>query len=144
KVPVLLSNQAPGQLEDITEATGLRQPRSCASGVAGDFDNDMAQDIYLVCRGGAQHLPDLLLENDGNGNFIEVDSGASGITGLAVTDGAGTGDSVVSLDYNLDGRLDLMVSNGLNLYPIARPDIIEGGVGGPYQLFENQTSGGNW
>jgi hypothetical protein len=136
--PTLLANTAEG-LVDTTDAAGLDANIFCASGVAGDFDNDMDLDIYLVCRGGAQNLPNMLLENDGTGVFtaVEAAGGAEGITGLSVTDGAGTGDSVVALDYDVDGNLDLMVSNGLNL-------LHEGGEGGPYELFNNQTAAGNW
>ena len=39
------------------------------SGIAGDFDNDMDQDIFLACRGGVLNVADILLENDGNGVF---------------------------------------------------------------------------
>jgi hypothetical protein len=107
--------------------------------VAGDFDNDMDLDIYLVCRGGARNLPNMLLENDGAGVFAAVADagGAEGITGLSVTDSAGNGDSVVTLDYDVDGRLDLMVSNGLNLVHSEQ-------TGGRHELFRNETAAGNW
>jgi hypothetical protein len=138
----LLSNTGQG-IVDGTVAAGLSATLPCASGVAGDFDNDMDLDVYLVCRGGAQNLPNVLLENDGRGVFTVIPGagGAAGITGLSVTDRAGNGDSVVSLDYNLDGRLDLMVANGLNLYPRAKPGFP---AGGPYELFRNQSWVRNW
>src|SRR5690606_20597404 len=112
KPAVLLSNTAQGVV-DATAASGLSGPLPCVSGVAGDFDNDMDLDVYLVCRSGTQNLPNVLLENDGRGRFTVVPNaaGASGITGLSVTDRAGNADSVVTLDYNRDGRLDLMVAN---------------------------------
>jgi hypothetical protein len=142
RAPTLLVNSARG-LEDTTRTAGLTGVLPCASGVAGDFDNDMDLDVYLVCRGGAQNLPNVLLENDGSGTFTEVAQagGAAGVIGLAVTDRAGTGDSVVVLDYDLDGRLDLMVANGLNLVPQDHP---ERPAGGPYELFNNRTTAGHW
>lgn len=138
QVPVLLANEPEG-LQDVTAAAGLASENRCVGGVAGDFDNDMDLDIYLICRGGVQNVPNILLENDGTGAFsIVADAaGAEGITGLAVTDGAGTGDNAVSLDYDRDGRLDLLVANGLNMRPETRH-------GGPYHLFNNRSQAGHW
>src|SRR5690606_16369904 len=140
--PVLISNTAEGLVDRSADA-GLTERVHCVSGVAGDFDNDMDLDVYLVCRSGAQNLANILLQNDG-GVFTEVEGagGAAGITGLSVTDEAGNGESVVAFDHDMDGRLDLLVSNGLNLVPQPREGQTFGG--GPYQLFENETVGGNW
>jgi hypothetical protein len=141
-VPTLLSNTTQG-VADATSGAGLTTPLRCPSGVAGDFDNDMDLDVFLVCTGGAQNLPNVLLENNGHGVFTMVPGagGAAGITGMSVTERAGNGDSVVSLDYDRDGRLDVMVANGLNLYPQGRPG---NPVGGPYELFRNQSWVRNW
>ena len=62
--------------------------------------------------------------------------GAVGPVGIAAASGAGTADSVVSADYNLDGFLDLFVTNGFNLRPL--------GFGGPNKLFRNQGNGNRW
>ncbi|HEX2212628.1 MAG TPA: CFI-box-CTERM domain-containing protein [Mycobacterium sp.] len=142
--PTLLLNNADG-LVDATEAAGLAADLRCVSGVAGDFDNDMDLDVYLVCRDGAENLPNLLLENDGSGQFTVVPNagGAAGAAGISVLDRVGNGDSVASLDYDVDGRLDLVVMNGLNLYPVVYDDPpLESG--GPRQLFNNRTAAGNW
>ena len=55
--------------------------------------------------------------------------GAAGPVGVAVASGAGTADSVISGDYDVDGFLDLFVTNGLNLQPLH--------FGGPNKLFHN-------
>src|SRR5690606_29504426 len=82
RVPTLLSNTAQGVV-DTTAASGITARLRCPSGVSGDFDNDMDLDVFLVCTGGAQNLPNVLLENDGRGAFTVVPGagGASGITG---------------------------------------------------------------
>ena len=115
-------------------ATTLR----CQSAVAGDFDNDMDEDVFFACTGGAHNLPDRLYLNNGAGKFTEAPNagGAAGITGAAVSEQAGTSDSVVTADYDLDGFLDLLVVNGLNMRPIY--------IGGPKQLFHNLGNANHW
>ncbi|MEE9493957.1 MAG: Calx-beta domain-containing protein, partial [Gammaproteobacteria bacterium] len=111
---------------------GLSQAVSCISAVAGDFDNDMDLDLYLVCRNGIENIVNRLYLNNGDGSFIEAASfGAEGITGVGLVSGAGVGENVVIADYDLDGWLDLYVMNGLLMNPIR--------VGGPDQLFRNTT-----
>jgi hypothetical protein len=103
----------------------------CHSVVAGDFDNDMDVDIYLVCTGQVGNLANRLLENDGNGNFREV-PGAGGAAGSTL----GRGDAVAIADYDRDGFLDLFVTNGFGPAPFTDE--------GPHQLFRNQGNGNHW
>jgi hypothetical protein len=134
-LPSLFMNTVGGFVEGAGEA-GLGLV-SCGSVVAGDFNNDMYVDLFLACRGGARNLPNILLANNGAGKFLPVvdAGGARGVVGTAVTDGAGTSESVVVADYNLDGFLDLFVTNGNNLQPFKR--------GGPVQLFRNKGNANN-
>lgn len=136
--PVLLMN-LPGGMTDRTVAAGLSAKISCVSGVAADFDNDMYEDIFLTCRGGVQNIADILLHNNGNGTFTAVPNagGALGPIGLAVGQGAGASETVVAADYDLDGRVDLWVNNGMNLRPQHRNN-------GPYMLFRNTSTPRNW
>ena len=136
--PVMLSNLA-GVITDQTTASNLGSKISCVSGIAGDFDNDMDQDIFLACRAGVQNVADILLENNGSGVFTAVPAagGAAGPIGVAVSEQAGVGETVVSADYDLDGRLDFLVTNGLNMRPQGRNN-------GPYQLFKNISPLRNW
>ena len=112
-------------------SVGLQANVSCVSAVAGDFDNDMDMDFFLVCRDGVNNLPDRLYENLGNGTFALVqNSGAEGVVGAGHT--IGVGESVTMADYDVDGWLDLFVMNGLLFFPIGR--------GGPEVLLHNTTS----
>jgi hypothetical protein len=135
--PTMLLN-LPGGFTDRTVQAGLDAPVQCVSATPGDFDNDGDVDLYLACRTGASNLPNILYENLGNGAFQAVPNagGATGPVGIAFASGAGTADSVVSADYDLDGFLDLFVANGFNLRPL--------GVGGPNKLFRNQGNGNRW
>jgi hypothetical protein len=135
--PTLLMNR-PGGYVDATAIAGLDAPIQCSSVTAGDFDNDMDVDLYLACRTGASNIENILYENLGNGRFQQVTGagGAAGPLGTAIADGAGTADSVISGDYDVDGFLDLFVTNGLNLQPR--------GLGGPDKLFRNNGNANRW
>jgi len=135
--PTLLWNK-PGGFVDGTAAAGLSAPIQCISVTPGDFDNDGWVDLYLACRTGVSNLPGILYHNNGDGTFTVVPNagGAIGPLGLAVADGAGTADSVVSADYDVDGFLDLYVTNGLNLQPKY--------IGGPNKLFHNNGNSNHW
>jgi ASPIC and UnbV/FG-GAP-like repeat len=108
------------------------RPTSCHSVVAGDFDNDMDIDLYLVCSRTATNLPNLLLENDGKGNFVVVPEagGASGST-------LGRGDVAITADYDRDGFLDIFLTNGSDP---GSPLVDEG----PHQLFRNKGNANHW
>ncbi len=132
--PTLLMNHN-GKFVDETVAAKLDAPVQCGSVTAGDYDNDMYVDLYLVCRTGASNIANILYHNNGDGTFTAVRNagGAAGPVGLAIADGAGTGDSAVTADYDEDGFLDIFVTNGLNLRPKY--------VGGPNKLFHNNGNG---
>ena len=112
----------------ITRTLPQSDQAECRSVVAGDFDNDMDLDIYLVCTGRVGNLANRLLENDGHGNFREV-PGAGGAAGSRL----GVGDSVVTADFDRDGFLDLFVTNGSGPLPFAAE--------GPHQLFHSWDTG---
>jgi hypothetical protein len=138
--PTLLMNRpgSPPSYVDETASAGLDTPIQCVSATAGDFDNDMDIDLYLACRTGASNIENILYENLGNGTFQQVSNagGAPGPVGVAVASGAGTADSAISGDYDVDGFLDLFVTNGLNLQPRE--------FGGPNQLFHNEGNSNHW
>lgn len=105
---------------------------ACHYVVAGDFDNDMDEDLYMVCTGPVRNLPNRLLENDGKGRFTLVE-GAGGAEGST----AGRGDTVVVADYDGDGFLDLFVTNGADpTSPFVKD--------GPHQLFRNLGNENHW
>ena len=115
---VLLLNTDSGIQEKSVESN-LDSRVSCVSGAAADFDNDMDMDIYLVCRGGVENISNIIFENNGDGSFTKHATawGASSAIGTGLNSQTGTGESVVIADYDVDGFVDLYVTNGLNMRP---------------------------
>ena len=103
----------------------------CYSVGTGDFDNDGDVDLYLVCTGAAANTPNVLLENLGAGHFRQVAD-----AGRAAGTSAGIGDTVTVADYDRDGGLDLLITNGGG-----RPLFAENG---PLQLFRNKGNKNHW
>lgn len=118
-----------GKLVDQSTTSGFTVPSTCASVGAGDFDNDMDLDIYVVCRGQIVNYPNILYENNGTGVFSMVP-----LAGGAEGSMEGRGESVAVADYDGDGRLDLYVTNGM--WP---PPFLDG----PDQVFRNTTQNSN-
>ena len=130
----LLLNSSNG-LVNRTEESGLDQVKIAGNNaVAGDFDNDMDQDIYVLATGNVKNLPNVLYENQGDGTFVPV-ANAGGAQGTDL----GIGDAVATADYDLDGFLDLYLTNG-DVFGFKRPFLLDG----PNQLFRNQGNSNNW
>ena len=135
---VMLLSKQNGIVNSTASTGALANPVSCISGAAADFDNDMDMDIYLVCSGGVENISNIMFENNGSGVFTKhVNAwGAVSAVGVGLPSGAGTGENATVADYNLDGFVDIHVTNGLNLRPFL--------VGGPNHLYRNQGNNNKW
>jgi len=136
----LFFGQTNGNFKIIGKNSGFITKTACKGTTAGDFDNDMDLDIYLVCGIWGKNdtknprdvnLPNILYENLGNGTFhIVKDNGDAEGSKL------GVGETVTTVDYDMDGFLDLFVTNGGGLVGIKQ--------GGPNQLLRNVGNENNW
>src|SRR5262245_10587169 len=102
----LYHNNQNGTFTDVTRAAGLAKPIYGQGVAVGDYDNDGFVDIFVTALGQSR-----LFRNNGNGKFTDVTAkaGLSGITEFS------TGAAWV--DYDRDGKLDLLVTNYVQWTP---------------------------
>jgi|APLak6261659701_1056019.scaffolds.fasta_scaffold00493_4 hypothetical protein len=131
----LLMNRG-GKLVEESDKRGVNDRLVAASNVvAGDFDNDMDLDLFVLVSGEIGKQKNLLLLNDGKGYFNET-SDAGGAAGGLV----GVGDSVTTADFDRDGFLDLLMSTGGSMgRSLGLPS-----EGGAYYLYRNISNGNHW
>ena len=121
----LWKNLGGGAFRDVTDEAGVGLPdRIGVSASFGDVDNDGDPDLFVTTvRGG-----NALFENDGHGRFRDITREA-GVELAAHSSGA------VFLDYDNDGRADLLVCN------VGRYTSDAKGPDGAYRGLEDAFSG---
>ena len=97
----LFHNNHDGTFTDVTRKAGLDFAGWGQGACVGDYDNDGFDDLYVTYYGKNR-----LYHNQGNGTFQEV-AGPAGVAG----DGSAWGTGCAFVDYDRDGRLDLVVAN---------------------------------
>jgi hypothetical protein len=109
----LFHNNHDGTFTDVTTRSGISFSGWGQGVCVGDYDNDGYDDLYITTYGKSH-----LLHNQGNGTYKDVseDSGVSGT-------GKEWGTGCAFIDYDRDGRLDLVVANyvHLDLASVPRP-----------------------
>ena len=101
----LYRNKGNGTFEDVTKRAGLAASGWGQGACAGDYDNDGHEDLFVTYWGQNK-----LYRNTGDGTFEDVTSRA-GLTQTRARWGAGC----AFLDYDRDGRLDLLAANYIDL-----------------------------
>jgi hypothetical protein len=97
----LYHNNHNGTFSDVTRAAGLTASGWGQGACVGDYDNDGFDDLYVTYYGKNR-----LYHNERNGTFKEV-SVAAGVAGS----GGEWGSGCAFVDYDRDGKLDLVVAN---------------------------------
>ncbi len=136
EAPARLFMNRGGEMREESDKRGVNtRLLSGANVVAGDFDNDMDIDLFILASGDIGQQENQLLLNDGKGYFRVVKA-AGGAAGSP----SGVGDSVTTVDFDGDGFLDLFVANGGSMgRSLGLPS-----DGGNYQLFRNKGNGNHW
>ena len=96
----LYHNNHNGTFTDVTHKAGLDVPMFGLGVAVGDYDNDGHDDLFVTAVGQSH-----LFHNNGNGTFTDVTKSA----GLWGHDEFST--SAAWVDYDRDGKLDLVVAN---------------------------------
>src|SRR5437588_1197278 len=102
----LYHNNHNGTFTDVTAKSGLATSMYGLGVAIGDYDNDGYDDIFVTALGQSR-----LFHNNGNGTFSDVTAGA----GLAGINEFST--SAAWVDYDRDGKLDLLVANYVQWTP---------------------------
>jgi hypothetical protein len=98
--PKLYHNNHDGTFTDVTHKAGLDVEMYGMGVAVGDYDNDGYDDLFVTAFGQSR-----LFRNNGNGTFTDVTQ-KSGLTGPHELS-----TSAAWVDYDKDGRLDLVVGN---------------------------------
>lgn len=99
----LFHSREDGTYEDIAAAAGVacgNPEGACVHAIFGDVDNDGHLDLYVT----KWAAPNQLFLNQGDGTFRDVSR-------LAGVDYWGYGNAATFVDYDRDGRLDILVGN---------------------------------
>ena len=97
----LWKNLGAGKFENITEKAGVGlADRISVTASFADIDNDGDQDVFVT----TVNMGNVLFENDGKGVFTDISRHAG-------VDHVGHSSGAVFFDYDLDGLLDLLVTN---------------------------------
>jgi len=110
-LPQLYRNDGRGHFTDVAKQAGFLAEGWAQGVCAGDYDNDGHVDLFVTYYGYNR-----LYRNLGKGHFEDVTKKV----GLP-TEGVRFGAGCSFFDYDRDGRLDLVVSNYVNLDPKNTP-----------------------
>ncbi len=120
----LYHNNHDGTFTDVTEKAGLTQTGWGQGVCVGDYDNDGFEDLFVTYYG-----KNVLYHNNGNGTFTDVSEKAH-----VAGSGKAWGTGCAFVDYDRDGKLDLLVANYVDydsataLAPGERPSCMWKGV----------------
>jgi len=106
--PKLYHNNHDGTFTDVTHKAGLDVEMFGLGVTVGDYDNDGNDDLFVTAYGQSH-----LFHNNGNGTFTDVTqkAGLGGVKEFST--------SAAWVDYDRDGRLDLVVANYVTWSPEA-------------------------
>jgi hypothetical protein len=100
----LYKNNRDGTFTDVTAKAGLTRAGWASAVAIADYDNDGFEDIFITCWG-----QNVLYRNNGDGTFTDVTARAGLLSKIPLW-----GSGCTFLDYDRDGRLDLVIGHYVN------------------------------
>lgn len=139
----LYKNNGDGTFTEVSEKAGVAGKQWSMAAGAIDLDNDGFQDLYVLNYGS-----NVFYHNNGNGTFTDI-TAKLGLAGPDKLNGFTKWSIGASFwDYNLDGRLDVMVGNFMAFDPAyftpGSPDMMPSPTeykGQASILYEQQSNG---
>lgn len=108
----LYRNNGDGTFTEVAKVAGVDDSHWTMAASAVDYDNDGDQDLFLLNYG-----PNVFYRNNGNGTFTDI-TDKLGLRGPEKLNGfVKWSIGAPFWDYNLDGRLDVMIGNFLAFDP---------------------------
>ena len=124
-MPARLLENRDGKFVDVTTAMGIDITEQTTSAAAGDFNNDGYVDLAISPYGNmsqpVEHF--VLLNNKGKGFTKHANSG------LMSEEVGATGVGVSTIDYDQDGRLDLIFGNERGRWYLAKNELSASEIG---------------
>lgn len=130
KLTDLLFMYDPRQGRHVVTSWGFDASTPTMAVAVADFDNDMDVDIFLLKANNVKNFANQLWLNDGSGHFVAAPD-AAGLN-MSVQ---GAGEAVIVADYDNDGFMDVLITNGYGEPPFNQ---------GPVELFRNSGNANHW
>ncbi|WP_018998394.1 CRTAC1 family protein [Hirschia maritima] len=122
--PKLLENRN-GKFFDITESLGITISEQIQHATAADFDNDGFVDLALIPYGNmALPIAPRILMNKAGKSFKITEN-----SGLISSEIGATGSSIEAIDFNQDGRLDIVFANERGRWYLAKNQLQKREIG---------------
>jgi hypothetical protein len=126
----LYQNQGDGTFVDVAASANIADVYTGEAALWADLNNDGFIDLYVVRTGDLYNEPNRLYMNNGDGTFTDMAA-----TFGAEADVSGRGENAAYGDFNNDGFLDLLVTNGLGSAPFNY---------GKHTLLRNEGNSNHW
>jgi len=117
---VLLENKK-GRFEDVTKQLNLSFDEHSVGVHTADFDNNGFQDILVIKRGNLIHENEsIIYSNKGKSGFEKLEN-----HNIITTELGANGMAVGTIDYNLDGMVDVVIGNERGKWHLFKNELSE-------------------
>ncbi|WP_420400462.1 CRTAC1 family protein [Flagellimonas sp.] len=124
-LPDILLENINGKFIDVTKKANLFMEEHTVGASAADLDNNGHQDIIIIRRGELVFENEsIVFLNQGNGKFQRLTH-----HGVSTSDTGSMGMALEVLDYNLDGKVDIIIGNERGKWHLFKNESIKASKG---------------